>query len=307
VAYWEGERCEIRLALSHFSELDLRRCRLEWSLEQHPAIRGTFEDVTPGLAQINHVGTIVFNAPPMPHSARVRLSMRLYDEQGAPVARNHTELYCFPRRLATPPAVPVSAPPALARSLRALGYTVVRDLERADLAVVTRMTDELRWFVQNGGRVLWLAEASDSKQAYLGLDIVERQGRRWQGDWANNFNWLRQDVMFREIPSEGMVDFAFADLTPEHVIVGLSPRDFASDVHAGLFVGWIHHTVALIAERRIGDGRLLVSTFRLQQHLEKHPVATIMLHDMIAQLASCRLTGNVIEARPLDSTHTSPC
>jgi hypothetical protein len=67
--------------------------------------------------------------------------------------------------------------------------------------------------------------------------------------------------------------------------VGLSPRDFAADVHAGLFVGWLHHTAALIAERPIGTGRLLISTFRLRHHRGSHPVAAIMLHDMIAYLA----------------------
>ena len=82
------------------------------------------------------------------------------------------------------------------------------------------------------------------------------------------------------------MDFAFADLTPEHVITGLSPRDFASDVHAGLFVGWLHHIVALVAERRFGNGRLLISTFRLRDHMTNNPVAATMLRDMISHLLS---------------------
>jgi hypothetical protein len=91
--------------------------------------------------------------------------------------------------------------------------------------------------------------------------------------------------MFSEIPTEGCVDFAFADLTPDYVITGLSPRDFASDVHSGLFVGWLHHTVALVAEKRMSSGRLLISTYRLREHIGSHPVATIMIHDMIGHLA----------------------
>src|SRR5690606_17105042 len=118
--------------------------------------------------------------------------------------------------------------------------------------------DEMRWHVQNGGRVLWLAESSESHQAHLGnLGIAQRHGRAWQGDWASSMSWLRQDRMFQEIPSGGTVDFAFADLTPEAVIVGLTPRDFASSVHAGLFVGWVHQVVALVAERTIDQGRLM--------------------------------------------------
>jgi hypothetical protein len=202
------------------------------------------------------------------------------------VTSNHQELYFFPRAVGQPVEVTLSAPPELAEPLRALGYRLTDNLAEADLAVVDRMTDELRRYVQSGGRVLWLAESAESQQTYLGnISVTARAGRPWQGDWANNMNWVRQDQMFGEIPTAGLVDFAFADLTPDHVIVGLNPRDFAADVHAGLFVGWIHHTVALIAERRFGNGRLLISTFQLLRHLSTQPVAAIMLRDMIAHLA----------------------
>jgi hypothetical protein len=179
----------------------------------------------------------------------------------------------------------LSAPPELKEQLESLGYELTDDLSRADVAIVTTMTDELRWYVQNGGRVLWLCESDQAQQAYLGtVNIMPRKGRTWQGDWASNFNWIRQDQMFQEIPTDHCVDFAFADLTPEYVISGLSPRDFASDVHSGLFVGWLHHTVALVAERRLSNGRLLISTYRLLEHIGTHPVATIMLDDMIRHL-----------------------
>jgi hypothetical protein len=70
------------------------------------------------------------------------------------------------------------------------------------------------------------------------------------------------------------------------VIVGLSPRDFAANVHSGLFVGWVHHIVALVAERPIDRGRLMICTYRLRDHLGTHPVATIMMRDMIARMAN---------------------
>jgi hypothetical protein len=156
-----------------------------------------------------------------------------------------------------------------------MGYELV-DEAAADLVVVERMTDELRWYVQNGGRVLWLAEQPESQQAHLGsISIAQRHGRSWQGDWASSMSWIRQDKIFGDIPSGGTVDFAFADLTPETVIVGLTPRDFAANVHSGLFVGWVHHVVALVAERPIDRG--------LREHLGTHPVATIMMRDLIAR------------------------
>jgi hypothetical protein len=93
-----------------------------------------------------------------------------------------------------------------------MGYELVEETE-ADLVVVERMTDELRWYVQNGGRVLWLAEQPESQQAHLGsISIAQRHGRSWQGDWASSMSWIRQDKMFGDIPSGGTVDFAFATL-----------------------------------------------------------------------------------------------
>jgi hypothetical protein len=166
-----------------------------------------------------------------------------------------------------------------------MGYELV-DEAAADLVVVERMTDELRWYVQNGGRVLWLAEQPESQQAHLGsISIAQRHGRSWQGDWASSMSWIRQDKVFGDIPSGGTVDFAFADLTPETVIVGLTPRDFAANVHSGLFVGWVHHVVALVAERPIDRGRLMICTYPLREHLGVHPVASIMMRDLIARTA----------------------
>jgi hypothetical protein len=288
IAFWEGERCEVRLALSHFSSSDLRGCRLEWNLDLWPEIHGSFEGITPERAQLTNLGTAVFDVPRVEHSVRARLEMRLLSAGGELVTRNHHELYLFPRLAPSERPLRIAVPglPRLAARLSAMGYELTDD-HSADLVVVERMTDDLRWYAQNGGRVLWLAESPESQQAHLGaISIAQRNGRSWQGDWASSMSWIRQDKLFGSIPTGGTVDFAFADLTPETVIVGLSPRDFAANVHSGLFVGWVHHIVALVAERPIDRGRLMICTYRLRDHLGTHPVATIMMRDMIARMAN---------------------
>jgi hypothetical protein len=294
VTFWEGEQIEIELELSHFSGRDLRGSRLEWWADQWAELRGTIENIAFQPAGVTALGRLAFEAPPVAASTRARLEFRLLDAAGQVLAANHHELYVFPRRRAqpasahdsTPPRLCVPDAPALAARLQAIGYDVTADLAGCDLAVAEVMTDELRLHVQNGGRVLWLAEQPNTQQTPIGsLGIVQRKGRSWQGDWASNFNWLRHDRLFGDIPTGGVVDFAFADLTPDQVIAGLRTYDFAANVHAGLFVGWLHDTVALIAERQIGSGRLMISTFRLSEHLERSPVARIMVDDMIRYLA----------------------
>ncbi|HET6798634.1 MAG TPA: glycoside hydrolase family 2 TIM barrel-domain containing protein [Gemmatimonadales bacterium] len=294
IAFWEGERCEVKLALSHFSSSDLRGSRLEWQLDLWPEIHGVFENVAAERAQLTSLGTVVFDVPRVEQAVRTRLELRLLNAAGELVTRNHHELYFFPRLETAGRPLRLAAPglPRLAARLTAMGYELTGDLAAADLVVVETMTDDLRWYAQNGGKVLWLAESPESQQAHLGpISIAQRQGRSWQGDWASSMSWIRQDKIFGGIPSGGTVDFAFADLTPETVIVGLSPRDFAANVHSGLFVGWAHHIVALVAERPIDRGRLMICTYRLRDHLGTHPVATIMMHDMLARLAGSTISA----------------
>jgi hypothetical protein len=303
IAFWEGERCEVRLGLSHFSSIDLRGARLEWFLDVQPEIRGVLEGISAGRAQLTNLGTVVFNVPPLGRSVRARLELRLVTADGSEVTRNHHELYFFPPLGGGVRGLRLAVPgyPRLAARLAAMGYEVVDDIAGADLAVTERMTDDLRWYVQEGGRVLWLAESPEAQQTHLGaVGIAARHGRSWQGDWASSMSWIRQDKLFDSIPSSGTVDFAFADLTPEAVIVGLTPRDFASNVHSGLFVGWVHHLVALIAERRIDRGWLMICTYRLRDHLGTQPVATIMMRDLLSRLATRSTTAATVHgAEPI--------
>jgi hypothetical protein len=81
------------------------------------------------------------------------------------------------------------------------------------------------------------------------------------------------------------LDLSFSRVIPEHVIVGLSPWDFEGDVDAGLFVGWIHKPVALIARVRCGRGVVLITTFRLcHENVGADPVATTLLRALVERL-----------------------
>jgi hypothetical protein len=138
------------------------------------------------------------------------------------------------------------------------------------VAVVATLDDACREFLLRGGRVLLLAETDDALQTYIpGIAIESRSGTPWQGDWASSFGWH----CFDSLPTNHTVNFAFADLTPAHVIHGFSPRNFALEVYAGLFVGWLHKPIPTIARKRVGRGELLVSTFRLAKNLETNPLA----------------------------------
>ncbi len=284
-AYWSGEDCAIDLTLSHYSNHDLTGARLSWAVDGHPDLQGEWSVSSAAAPSVQPVGRIAFSAPGLARPARLIVRWAMTTAQGMPVARNTETVYVFPR-LSAPLNARVYAP-ELGPDLAALGCTVVTDLAGAEIAVVTTLTDALRAYVLAGGRVLWLAETPESLQTHLpGVSVRERHGQPWQGDWASSFSWLNQDRLFADIPTEGLLDFAFADLTPDCVLTGFGPNDFATHVHAGLTVGWLHKTVALIAERSLGRGHLLISTLRLSRALPHHPVAQALVAEMLRHLQS---------------------
>jgi hypothetical protein len=286
LSYRESEPVRVPLLLSHYSERDLNDCRLEWRLEIPGGPQGELKGLKPQRAGVSRLGTIRFEAPLVSQPTRARLDLRLVDRNGQTAGENFLELFFFPAGRPQAADKRIYAP-ALEKELDALGYCVVDQPGEADLAAAAVMTDELREYLLQGGKVLFLAESDNSLQTYLGtVDVVPRRSRSWQGDWASSLSWVRRDTVFRRLPVDRVVDFAFAGLTPEHVITGLSSHEFANQVHAGLTVGWLHRTVALVAERRHGKGHILISTFRLRRSLTRNPMAALMLDEMIYYLSA---------------------
>ena len=246
--------------------------------------RGEFVVPAPDHADVTPLGGIAFAAPTVRRGTRARLELRLITAQGKEAARNYLDLYFFARATASI-STKIFAP-ELGERLRGLGYAVVDDRAQADVTVTTTMTEAMREHVLAGARVLFLAERDDAQQTHLnGINVASRSALGLAGDWASNMNWLAQDALFKGIPTDGLMNFAFADLTPEHIITGLRAYEFAESVHAGMFLGWIHRNHALIHERGMGRGRMMISTLRLSAHIGAHPVATAVFDDLLRRIA----------------------
>lgn len=278
LAYSTGETCAMKVLFSHYSPLDIEDPVLEWH-----AIGDTFVDrgvqVRTGKCSpfgVTELGVVSFEAPRVEDPTLIRLELNLFHDERL-IASTKQEIYVFPELSPSGKGEPVYSP-ELQASLEKLGYAITDDLSKVKVAVVTVLDDTLREFLLRGGRVLLLAESEDALQMHIpGLDIEEREDTVWQGDWASSFGWHR----FDKLPTGGTVNFAFAGLTPEHIICNFSARDFAFNVYAGLFVGWLHKPVPTIARRRVGQGEVLVSTFRLSKNLKYNPLAKYLFAELM--------------------------
>src|SRR5215211_984587 len=230
LAFSADETCEMEIIFSHYSAVEIKDAVLRWEVvgPELPVISDQFFVDQTVAYQVNELGVVRFDIPHVHHPVRARLELRLVSGEKV-IAAAEQELYVFPSdgvlRGVTQTAtkmqrIDVMYSPKFHRRLEQLGYSTADDLSHADVAVVTTLDDTCREFLLQGGRVLLLAEADDALQTYIpGIGIEPRNGTSWQGDWASSFGWHR----FESLPTDHVVNFAFADITPDHVIHGFTP------------------------------------------------------------------------------------
>jgi hypothetical protein len=285
LAYQSGETCQVILLVAHHSLADLTGSHLIWHMEGFPEIHGELSPLDIQSFSVSGAGTIHFVVPNVALGRRARLSMTLMDRTGETAAENSLEIAILPQ-LALPNGGMKIYAPELGDRLEALGYNLASSVEDAQLAIVPQLTQSIYRYLQDGGKVLWLAESDPEPNPMDSWKVCRRADTHWQGDWASSFSWIASDGPFQHLPSAGVVDFVFAGITPDHVISGVTPDEFGTGVHAGLFVGWLQHNTALVAERQVGEGQLLISTFQLSENWSINPLAAAMLHDLIDHMVS---------------------
>lgn len=297
VAYWAGEAVRIPLQIAHAGRDTLEGARIRWQVADH-GIGGVI--AVPGLAPgtLITAGDALFNAPSSATGQHINLELTLVSAQDDIIASNHLTLTVIPARSHEPlPGRKLWTPDsALHAYCRALGYDMAASQEAADVVVTRRLTAALTDYVRAGGRLVLLADQPDSIPLCApGQQVVEpcfpyaqqiaREGTFWAGDWVSSFTWLRREGVFSQLPDTPLADFAFENVAPKYVLSGFSQQSFEAHVHAGMFLGWVHKNVALLAERPYGAGKSVLTTFRLlDQEPGADPVATTLLDSLIAML-----------------------
>jgi hypothetical protein len=118
--------------------------------------------------------------------------------------------------------------------------------------------------------------------SFPGYALQNRHNTIWRGDWVGNFPWLRRDGVFSHIPGGPLLDMSFARVIPHQVLTHQRSWEFRGRVHSGTVVGWVHRPAAFVIEKRLGRGKLVISTFRLMQDaFDADPTATALWDGLI--------------------------
>lgn len=303
-----GDRLEVALSVATGGRA-LAAGELRWRMEGQggeipvPATGPLSVAVLPGLSLA------------MPEGGANRmavLSLELHVD-GAVVARNELSVTLLARPAFGRHATVGSADPKVAEWLRALGLRVVAP-ERAAVTVARGLDAADVARMQAGAKYLLIADGSAgprlrtdaprreqpfmpvvdevpgiplSQEAQMpNMVLHARHGTIWRGDWIAGFSWLRREGPLAALPGGPLVDLAYDRVIPHHVLTGFRTWEYGGPVHAGVVVGWCHKPAALIAERRVGRGAVLATTFRLMAEPAGHDPLGAVLTDALLEMAA---------------------
>jgi len=287
---WSGERFVVRVTLS--SETAGLGGRLTWRLG---ASAGSIE-VGPWNDATTALGTIDLHAPVVHSTTDVDLHVELVPRDGSTLARTILPCALLPALAQRPPARHISVSDAsqlwdIAACLAADGHQLM-DTGSADLIVATHLDSARLQAVNRGAHLLLIARSADALPPGLPLERPARLQPRWPdhagpdadftwtGDWISAFSWIDPNLAM-DLPRRAPLDFTYAEVLPDHVLTGFDAAEHASEVSAGMFVGWIHAPVALAWSFPQGRGRLTLTTLHVAP--ESGPVATVLRDALISR------------------------
>ncbi len=257
--------------------------------------------------------------PRVTESRMQRITMRLMAGDRE-LARNAFEVALYPARNTSSLPNVAAADSALATYAKGLGYQVVSARE-ADVILTHGLDAGDIAALQHGARYVIFADGTAKTNGNLRTDaaareqpfmpivdsvpgnvsgpesqlpniaLIARQGTMWRGDWIASFSWIRREGAFAAIPGGPMFDLSFDRVVPFHVMTGFRAWEYGGPVHAGLVVGWVHKPAATIAERRVGKGGLVASTFRLMQDAPGEDPVAAALFDALVKTAAGMAVG----------------
>jgi hypothetical protein len=287
---------------------------LSWTLE---SLAGALDVPATEPLAVSDLGAIEIRLPVGP--ARIASIGLELTAGGKTLASNSIDVAVYAARPAPKGPMLATTDPRIEALLRGLGY-VVTSPDQAQVIVKHALGPDDIEMLRHGAHYLVLADESVESQRNLRTDppraepptmpaggerprqigaeqqvpnigLHRRDGTIWRGDWIASFSWLRRDGAFAAIPGGPMLDVSFDKIVPHHVMTGFRSWEYEGLVHAGVVVGWLHKPAATIAERQVGKGWLVATTFRLlDQPPGTDPVAAALLDGLIT-LAAARKEG----------------
>lgn len=331
--WWDDRAVPVEIHVAHYGEDDWADSRLLWSVEGTD-ISGEIRLPAMKRGEVLRAKTVQLRLPGVDETRSVSVNFTLQGGGGR-LAQNTIELLVMPSKLrkgsysgpvavvtpsimsteeeggeSSPPGAvsgseetPLDTEPAhdgqqtiphtLAAVIGNTGYRVTRQLSGdVRLAISNYPTADLLQWVREGGDLVFICEGPSP------FFWAQHRHGAYSGGWITSFSWLRDEV-HRRLKVKNPLGLPFTNIMPRTTILGLPFDDptFQQDFLSGMISGWVHQPAVHTVQFRYGKGRVVMTTFALEEALYSgDAAATAMLHDLVEHVCSdaCKptLTAN---------------
>ncbi|MBK9707621.1 MAG: hypothetical protein IPO77_11610 [Acidobacteria bacterium] len=226
--------------------------------------------------------SISLTAPSVSKPTAVRTTLELRGLNNTLTARNYFEFFVYPKTEPQEGRIYLAGGLSrLAEVFKAAGFTVAPIAEKQALIITDKLDQQTLAMIGSGYRAIVLANDKDALSAGS-MKIAPRNGATgYDGNWVTNFNWINPNrAPFKFIGFDKLLGFEAEAATPGFVIDGIATDHF-DDVMSGIFLGWVNKNAAFMVQTAVGDGKTIITTFRLAENYEKDEYSRHLLNEMI--------------------------
>jgi hypothetical protein len=284
-AFWDDETVTLAVEGSFYGPHRAGDLHIGFNGETHTRpIAAQPAAQTVGLAQV------ALTPAPVTAAAVQPIALALEGEAG-PIARTGHDVLILPgaaRRAAYPGLVGAAhIRRTFAAELATAGYAMAADWREAAVVVSSMPNAAVLDWLAGGGTLVYLAEHASP------FYWTQGRGGAYSGNWLTCWSWLRPSAYRRLAHADlNPLTMPFVAVMPQRVITGVPVEDpaFREDILGGQISGWLNHPVVHTVQFAYGRGRVVMTTFDLDEAFGIDPVATAMLHDLIDHAAAANPT-----------------
>ena len=288
--FWSGDKFTGNIYFSNYDKKAFKECTVRWNLENFPFVSGIKNNISINKKGVNLLGKIIFTIPEVKKSISAKIKITL-EKNNKIIYKNELEIFIFPQKYKnlTVKNISIYDPTkVLYKKLLKQNCKIKEDLSPQTSFLVSTLFDKnINDYLVKGGSVLLL---EDTRAQYLNLKI----GTLWPlYGMAHYANKQKSRMIFNRIPYKNPLGWQFYQIFPDCGITGIK-SDEQNLILTGCYsTGWLkmqvvgpsgytnEEIVATLVNLKIGKGNLLLTTFKLINHIEDDPVAIIMFDNLI--------------------------
>lgn len=160
-------------------------------------------------------------------------------------------------------------------------YDLTANPGKADVVIVTRLNEQIDQVVDSGGRVVLLPNEDGEVDSNADHDFHDLPpGESWH---------LVAGLFYHDAPlldgltEDEVLGWGFEGLYPYAVVRDADPT--VDDIVVGYAEGWMANRGSPLFTRAVGAGSVTTCTFRITDQYGDHPVATVLLDRLLADVA----------------------